>query len=347
MRKLCVLVVVILLSTVSAVQAYSYSRKIEVLSFEIRNGRTELGENSTYVFEGKEYKIEATLRLPMVGDRKMILYTNLDGRIHVECQDLRPEPQVKSFDISEYEGEEIIVQLVGNPGYALVSRGPRVMPGEVKDFRFFRVSVDGVDAEIVWQDQNLFTLTSEEIFDARLRLSEVEQALSELESSSTTDLTALKSIEVKTDQVRQLLAVAEQCIVEGAPEEAMRLADTCKEILLSSVLEDQIIFFNSFIDNIPVDKAKATDHSHRASIESIEAEKTSSMVSYVLHMNEALEELNKAETCISDSICDSLRWQRYFLAFTVVELVIIIGLVIALTGRKKKMSPIEMFGEKD
>jgi hypothetical protein len=349
MRKLSVLVLVILLSTASAVQADSYSRKVEVLSFEIRGGTIELGENTMYVFEGDEYKIEATLRLPKVGDRKMILYSNLDGRIHVECQDARPEPQFRSFDISEFAGEDVIIQLLGDPGYALESRGPRVITGEVKDFRFFRICIDGVETEIVFEDQKKFTLTTEEIFNARCKLAEVKQALSELESSSASDLTALKSVRTRTDQVRQLMALAERCISEGAPEEAIDLANICKEILLSSVLEDQITFFNSFIDGIPVDKAKATDHSHKASIASIEAERTSSMNDYIGYMNEALEELNKAEISITDSICDALKWQKYFLIAAVIELVFIIGLVFVLLRRKKGLGPDpkELFGRGD
>lgn len=347
MRKLGVLVLIILFATASAVQADTYSRKVEVLSFEIRSGRIESGDNTLYVFEGDEYKIEATLRLPTVAGRKVILYTNLGGRIHVECQDFRPDPQFKSFNISEFAGKDIAIQVLGDPGYALESRGPRVISGEVKDFRFFRICVDGVETEILWQDQRTYTLTTEEIFKARQELTKVNQALSQLENSSTTDLAALKSIRTKTDQVRQMIALAEQCIVEGAPEEAIGLADLCMEILLSGVLEDQITFFNCFIDRIPVDKAKATDHSHRASTENIEAEKASNIDDYIAHANGALEELGKAEVSITDSICSALKWQKNFLAIAAIEFGIIVGLLILLLRRRKELTPGEVFGKGD
>ena len=327
-----------------ASMVYASSRTVvEVASFTILEGRQETGEDTTYIFEDQRYVVRIALRLPDISERKMFLYSNLSGSTLVQCGEFR-ESKYRNYDVTDFAGREILVELEGKPPPALANKGMRMVIGEIEDFRFFRVSIEGVDTEIAWQDRNIFVLTTNEIHNAKEKIHDVKSTLSKLEYSSNADLEYVKD---KISYVEELLVTAEQCIHEGAPEQASSIADTCMDILLTSVLDDQITFFNSFISDLPVDKAKFTEHLREASTQSIEAEKASNVDEYIGHMDTARDELDKADLCTREAIYNALKWQRNYLVIAAAEFVIILGLVLYLLRRKKGPTPIELFAGKE
>ena len=330
---------VICILCASMVHSYSPYTKVEVVNFEIVRGKTETrsGEDAICVFEGCEYVVRATLQLPSISDRKMFLYTFLNGGILVEYGDTKLESKEKSCEISQFQGRRVDVELKGRSGYALVNRGSRMVTGEVEDYRFFRVTVDGLDAETVWQDRMEFVLTTEDIFNARKKIEEVRSALSELEKDPKN--ADLKAVQNKTDHIRELLDAADECINEGAPRQALQIAETCMDSLFTSVLEDQINFFNDFVGGVSVDKMEASDHLHEARTKSMEAEEASTFNEYILSMSTARDELDEADASIRKEVCNAAEGEGKYKAYVIVELIVIIclaGLIIFLQTRKKE-----------
>ena len=276
----------------------------------------------------------------------MILIPSKHAPLPGWCCNLEFGPEKKSFNLTECAGKEIIVELEGYPGNALVSKGARVIVGEVTDFRFFRLLVGGLEPEIIWSNPSKFILTTDEIYNARQRIKEVEDALSAISKSS---IVGLEHVADRIASVEDLLSQADECINEGAPEEAKAIADICMSIITGSLNDDCIEFFNHFAGEVPVNRADVTKHLTDASRECIEARKCSDINSYIEHGEKALNEFSLSSPSMVNAILAFIDQYKNWKTYALIELAIIailgVNVSYLMFGRKRRKTKREYFEE--
>lgn len=335
-----ILLIIFLLSLGLTPPIFSQSQKGEVTSFTILEGYNITENNTIYIFEDNRYIVRMILNLPRIPyNQKLLLQSSLDGQIFIECGDEKFEPQKRSFDLTECAGKEVTVELEGYPGNALISKGARVIVGEVTDFRFFRLLVGGLEPEITWTNVKKFILTTDEIYNARQRIKEVEDALSAISKSS---IVGLEHVADRIASVEDLLSQADECINEGAPEEAKAIADICMGILMSNLHDDCIEFFNNFAGEVPVNRADVTKHLTDASRECIEARKCSDINSYIEHGEKALNEFSLSSPSMVNAILAFIdqykNWKTYALIEGAIIAILVVNVSYLMFGRKRRRS---------
>jgi hypothetical protein len=285
------------------------SGSVEITKIEILKGQYEATDDFIYLFEDESYLVRIEMTIPKECKEGIKLTSKLIGSIWIKEIDKRSRTSELEFDLPRL-GNSLTVDLEGRAPKALIVREEnpattqdnRIIRGE-KEFELLEIEVSEKLLDIRVEQSKKFILSSHEIFNARKKISEAHTALEILKTSRNSDMKILKDI---TERIETLLVVAEECVEEGAPEQAFEIANECFLLARSNILEDQVRMFNSIMAETDTDFSESSKLTYE-SLDGIEQSKEEKEFSeFLARLEDARNNLETAKECYIETVNDKI-----------------------------------------
>lgn len=273
------------------------SGSAEITKIEILKGQYEATDDFIYLFEDESYLVRIEMTIPKECKEEIKLTSKLIGSIWIKEIDKRSRTSELEFDLPRL-GNSLTIDLEGRAPKALVAQDNRIIKGE-EGFELLEIEVNEKFLDVRAEQSEKFILSSHEIFNARKKISEAYTALETLKTSRNSDMKILKDI---IERIETLLAVAEECVEEGAPEQAFEIADQCLLLARSNILEDQVRMFNSIMAETDTDFSESSKLTYK-SLDGIEQSKEEDDLSeFLALLEEARNNLETAKDCYVETV---------------------------------------------
>lgn len=339
-----VLCVVVLLSSTPG---FCESELVLVKKIEILSGPTTYENNVVYIQEDEEYLVRLKLVFPPLSGTTFKIRSHLHGFVSIIERNIRSRLGEASFE-SKFIAETLTIELEGIAPKALVdikgsevtATDDRKIKGE-KAFSLFDIYADNVPMHLKYEEEMNIVLSSSEILQAKEKIKEVEEAIIKIESCNTSDLYITKSIILR---MKTLLEIAKACLAEGAPVEALNLANECLELARISIIRDQIDAMNSLLIEIEeVDVAESSKFAHLALQEIDKIGEGDDLDTCLSHIEKSEEYYNKSTQSLISEInrevtkyeINPITFIMMIVAFTAI--IFILGFLMIYQRGKRKV----------
>ncbi|MBU7029228.1 MAG: hypothetical protein HXS48_19990 [Theionarchaea archaeon] len=269
MRKEALLVIIVcVFLTLSIAPSSCESNYVLVKEINILSGPTKMENNVTYIQEDENYIVRLKLVFPPKPGESFKIKSHLHGFVNIVERNIRSRSGEATFE-SKRIPETLTIDLEGIAPKALVDdkgseithEDDRRIKGEAP-FSFFDVYLGENLFPVEYEEELDVILSSSEILVAREKIDEAREAIAELESCSISDLHTTRSVIL---HMEKLLEIAEKCLEEGAPAEALSLANECLELVKIAFNKDQIQSLTSLLGEIKgVNLAESSSLAHEA-----------------------------------------------------------------------------------
>lgn len=301
---------------------------VEIKRIEILTGHIEIEGDLTYFFEDENYLVRIEMTFPMEYREEIKIVSNLTGSIWVKELDKRSNKGELEFSLTgsrnaitvDLEGRapKALIAIEGSPAMSLDNR---TIIGE-KEFELFKILIKGVPVRLRSEQISRFMLSSQDIFDAKKKISEAQNALEKLKNSTNSDMKIVSDIIAR---IESLLAIANECLQEGAPKQALEIANQCLLLANSNILEDQVRMLNSILADTEIDSAESSKLILKALDEIESSRRSENIDKYIEHSANARNCLDTARGCYVGTVKNKI--SRF--EFSVFEVII---LAVVLTS---------------
>ncbi|KYK34352.1 MAG: hypothetical protein HXS48_14290 [Theionarchaea archaeon] len=291
-----VLLVQIPISELQANQQQSFFVEIEDIS--VVKGHIVTENETIYLFEDEDYLIQIQMTFSQEYLEKIKIVSILSEFINIEKLNLRSTTKgILEFDLDGLKN--ITVNLEGRAPKALIVvegdpatfEDDRIIIGE-KEIELFRIFIQEVPVRIENKQVDRFILTSHDIYNAKLKIAEAYTRIQKLRNISNSDYATIDDIIAKAES---LLIIAEECLQQGAPKQALRIAEESLALTIPSTLEERLQMLDYILANTEIDVSESAVLARLASEEVLIARKKEAISEeYILHLENAEDYLSKA-----------------------------------------------------
>lgn len=306
MKKIILLSILCMaILSLSNYSGFCESDYIIVKKVEILTGPTIIENGVVYIQEDQSYLVRLELVFPPLPEKTFEVKSYLHGFINIIERNIRSRSGEAAFE-SKIIAETLTIELEGIAPKAIVDvegvkttkADDRKIKGEM-EFNFFEIYVDEILMHLKYEEDVQVVLSSKEILDAKEKIRQAEEAITKIELCDVSNLYLTKSL---TERMRNLLEIAKNCLAEGAPIEALELADECLELAKMPITKDQIQALNVLQGSIDVDVAESSRFAHLALQEINEVEEENNFDGCLLHIEKSEEYYNKSSECLITEI---------------------------------------------